>query len=105
MRMHFTTSKASGCSPKTAPLSSNISLLTALHGAWQVHQLAHCTQQASAQFSIRMLTCGDAAQPGERFRSFDAARQDRFVGRLVEFLAESRCTQVCACITPSCCCM
>ena len=33
-------------------------------------------------------------QPGERFRSFDPARQDRFVARLVEFLAESRCTQV-----------
>ena len=33
-------------------------------------------------------------QPGDRFRGWDAARQDRFVTRLVEFLAESRCTQV-----------
>ena len=33
-------------------------------------------------------------QPGDRFRGWDAARQDRFITRLVEFLAESRCTQV-----------
>ena len=37
-------------------------------------------------------------QPGDRFRGWDAARQDRFVTRLVEFLAESRCTQVWGCL-------
>lgn len=34
-------------------------------------------------------------QPGERFRTFDRARQDRFIERLCEFLGEPRCTQVC----------
>lgn len=32
-------------------------------------------------------------QPGERFRTFDRARQDRFIERLCEFLGEPRCTQ------------
>lgn len=33
------------------------------------------------------------AQPGARFRSFDAARQERFLGRLSEMLLDERCTQ------------
>ena len=33
-------------------------------------------------------------QPGARFRSFDPARQDRFIGRLAEMLADPRVTQV-----------
>jgi len=33
------------------------------------------------------------AQPGERFRSFDAARQERFVGRVVDMLGDARCTK------------
>ncbi len=33
------------------------------------------------------------AQPGARFRSFDAARQERFLGRLSEMLLDVRCTQ------------
>ena len=34
-------------------------------------------------------------QPGARFRSWDPARQDRFVMRLSEMLADARVTQVC----------
>ena len=33
-------------------------------------------------------------QPGVRFRSFDPARQDRFVGRLSDMLSDPRVTQV-----------
>jgi catalase len=33
------------------------------------------------------------AQPGARFRSFDPARQERFIGRLSEMLLDARCTQ------------
>ena len=33
------------------------------------------------------------AQPGARFRSFDPARQERFVGRLGDMLLDPRCTQ------------
>ena len=32
------------------------------------------------------------AQPGARFRSFDAARQERFVGRVVDMLSDPRLT-------------
>jgi catalase len=34
-------------------------------------------------------------QPGERFRSWDPARQERFVARLSGALSHARCTQVC----------
>ena len=33
-------------------------------------------------------------QPGVRFRSWDAARQERFVGRLTDMLSDPRVTQV-----------
>lgn len=33
-------------------------------------------------------------QPGERFRSWDPARQERFINRIVDMLADKRCTQV-----------
>ena len=32
-------------------------------------------------------------QPGARFRSWDAARQDRFIGRLAGMLSDPRVTQ------------
>ncbi len=32
-------------------------------------------------------------QPGERFRSFDPARQERFVTRIADLLLHPRCTQ------------
>jgi len=32
-------------------------------------------------------------QPGERFRSMDPARQERFINRLVDILGDKRCTQ------------
>jgi catalase len=32
-------------------------------------------------------------QPGERFRSWDPARQERFIGRIVDMLGDKRCTQ------------
>ena len=32
-------------------------------------------------------------QPGERFRSWDAARQERFIGRFVDMALDPRCTQ------------
>lgn len=35
------------------------------------------------------------AQPGARFRSFDPARQARFVGRIAGMLSDPQCTQVC----------
>ncbi len=34
-------------------------------------------------------------QPGARFRSWDAARQDRFIGRLAGMLSDPRVTQAC----------
>lgn len=34
------------------------------------------------------------AQPGERFRSWDAARQERFISRMADILGDKRCTQV-----------
>ena len=33
-------------------------------------------------------------QPGARFRGWDAARQDRFIGRLAGMLSDPRVTQV-----------
>jgi catalase len=33
------------------------------------------------------------AQPGQRFRAFDGARQERFVGRVADLLADKRCSQ------------
>jgi hypothetical protein len=34
------------------------------------------------------------AQPGQRFRSWDNARQERFLGRMADILLDKRCTQV-----------
>ena len=39
-------------------------------------------------------------QPGVRFRSFDPARQERFVGRLSDMLSDPRVTQVCQLLRP-----
>jgi len=33
-------------------------------------------------------------QPGERYRSFDPARKERFVKRLSEVVGDARCTKV-----------
>ena len=33
-------------------------------------------------------------QPGDRFRSFDPARKERFIGRIAGMLSDPRCTQV-----------
>ena len=33
-------------------------------------------------------------QPGDRFRSFDPARRERFIGRIAGMLSDPRCTQV-----------
>lgn len=33
-------------------------------------------------------------QPGQRYRSWDTARQDRFVQRVADILNDPRCTQV-----------
>jgi hypothetical protein len=34
-------------------------------------------------------------QPGDRFRSWDPARQERFIGRIAGMLSHPKCTQVC----------
>jgi catalase len=34
------------------------------------------------------------AQPGARFRSWDAARQERWLGRMADLLLDPRCTKV-----------
>ena len=34
------------------------------------------------------------SQPGDRFRSFDPARRERFIGRIAGMLSDPRCTQV-----------
>jgi len=33
-------------------------------------------------------------QPGDRYRSFDPARRERFVGRMAGMLSDPKCTQV-----------
>ena len=33
-------------------------------------------------------------QPGDRYRSFDPARKERFVKRLAEVVGDARCTKV-----------
>ncbi len=33
-------------------------------------------------------------QPGERFRSFDPARRERFIARIAGMLSDPKCTQV-----------
>ena len=35
------------------------------------------------------------AQPGDRYRSFDPARRERFVARIAGMLSDPRCTQAC----------
>ena len=38
-------------------------------------------------------------QPGDRYRSFDPARKERFVKRLAEVVGDARCTKVTSPVT------
>jgi catalase len=49
--------------------------------------------QAVARARAVILKENNFAQPGERFRSFDAARKERFVARLADLLGDARCTK------------
>lgn len=41
--------------------------------------------------TLLTLTPGTPAQPGERFRTFDPARQERFITRISEMLLDDGC--------------
>lgn len=67
--------------PSSSPLSNHHNPASLSHQSTTTHN--PITNQLTTQ-----------TQPGERFRSFDPARQERFINRLVDLLADKRCTQV-----------
>ena len=49
----------------------------------------------------RLVQENNFKQPGDRYRSFDPARKERFVKRLAEVVGDARCTKV-ICPLPWC---
>lgn len=52
----------------------------------------HLSFRARSACVVSSTAC---AQPGDRYRSFDPARRERFVARIAGMLSDPRCTQVC----------
>lgn len=55
---------------------------------------AFLTENATRADYLGRLQENNFQQPGERFRSFDPARKERFVKRMSEVVGDARCTKV-----------
>ena len=86
---------------RRVPHLSSLPTLTLFHNFLASHRPAidkpstpPCST-AAATAAVVIPKENNFQQPGQRYRSWDAARQDRFVGRIADLLGHARCTQVC----------